>query len=150
MSEIAALLGKTITGITNESGRKGIVQGDEEILFLCEFGEKYRMLHHSDCCEYVAIEDICGDPEDLIGSPILVAEEASAEDDDTSEDHEPLVKQEIMKGILLDKQIMQEQDDASATWTFYKLDTLKGGVVIRWYGSSNGHYSEEVSFEKVR
>ncbi len=148
MSEIAALLGKTLTKITNGYGNKASEKA-EALIFHCETGEVYHMLHHTDCCEYVSIEDICGDLEDLIGSPILVAEEASAEDDDTSEDHEPLVKQEIMKGVLLDKQIMQEQDDASATWTFYKLDTLKGGVVIRWCGSSNGYYSEEVNFEKV-
>lgn len=116
------MVGKTLVSAVKTS--------DDELLFETTEGEKYRMYHSQDCCESVTIDDICGDLEDLIGSPILVAEEA------TSEGKNP------------DGVPAPEYQD-SFTWTFYKIDTAKGGVTIRWYGNSNGYYSESVDFEKV-
>lgn len=115
------LVGKTLSSVIG-----GV--GDEEMQFLCADGSHYRMFHPQDCCESVAVEDICGDVADLIGSEILRAEESTSE--------------ENPEGIA------PEYQD-SFTWTFYKIDTAKGGVTIRWYGSSNGYYSEAVTFHRV-
>lgn len=102
--------------------------GDNEIIFTLINEDKYKLYHEKDCCEDVYIEDINGDLDLLIGSEILVAEEASNSDD---------------------PQVVDNYD-GSHTWTFYKLATAKGYVDIRWYGTSNGYYSESVDFEKVR
>jgi hypothetical protein len=116
---IEKLLGKTLLSID-------VDQKSDEIIFHCEDGEKYLMHHDQDCCESVYIEDIAGDLNDLINTPITMAEGSSNCDDPKHEDEE------------------------SHTWTFYKLATVKGYVTIRWYGSSNGYYSESVYFEQVK
>lgn len=115
------LQGKTLKSVTGEVG-------GERIEFECEDGKKYILMHYQDCCENVAIEDIAGDLADLVGVPILLAEEASSEDDPPGYKH--------------------DYQPESQTWTFYKLRTIKGSVDIRWHGTSNGYYSEHVSFEE--
>lgn len=117
--EFNTLLGKTLT-------RADGAKGDGEITFETTDGDKFQLYHCQDCCESVSVEDICGDMTDLIGSPIVQAEENSNAD-----------------GEALGKW------DDSFTWTFYRLATAKGSVVIRWYGTSNGYYSESVDFHKV-
>jgi len=94
----------------------------DEIIFNCTDNETFKMYHEQDCCEDVSIEDINGDITDLIDSPILKAEKVSD---------------------------IFNTREGTETWTFYKLATVKGYVTIRWYGSSNGYYSEEVSFLKI-
>lgn len=105
--------------------------GDDEIIFEAATGERYRMWHSQDCCESVIIESVTGDVNDLISTPILLAEEAQSQDDPPD-----VTKKET---YAYDSQ----------TWTFYKLRTIKGSVDIRWYGSSNGYYSEGVDFEQI-
>ncbi len=90
------------------------------------------MYHEQDCCEGVSVEDICGDINDIIGTPILIAEESTSEENPS--DAKP--------------ETIEYQD--SFTWTFYKLSTIKGSVTIRWYGESNGYYSESVEFVKMK
>ena len=110
-----------------------INEEDNEIEFYCTDGHIYRMYHEQDCCESVSIDDINGDLDDLIGTPILKYEEVSNDGDDNSLSSDLY---EISK------------NDESSTWTFYKFATIKGYVNIRWYGYSNGYYSEGVSFVK--
>lgn len=104
--------------------------GDSRMSFTTKDGEIYSLYHEQDCCESVDINDICGDINDLLNEPILLAEEVSHH----NENPESVKKSEW-------------QD--SFTWTFYKLSTNKGSVTIRWYGESNGYYSESVDFQKV-
>jgi hypothetical protein len=87
--------------------------------------EEFVMSHDQQCCENVYIESIVGDLSVLIGTPILVAECTTQESE------------------------KDEEEYRSITWTFYKLATVKGWVDIRWYGTSNGYYSEDVDLFKV-
>lgn len=108
---------------------------DNEITFVTIDNRIFRLLHTQHCCESVYIEDIEGDMDDLLGLPLLIAEEVS--------------NQEIQATQLLLGQQTQEDQDISETWTFYRLATAKGWVVLRWYGTSNGYYSEEVDFLEI-
>ena len=118
--KFSCLLGKTLVAVTE-------FDDSELLLFDTADGQIYMLYHEQECCESVIIDDICGDLNDLIGEPLLLAEEVARSYGD------PGVKSKY-------------EDDESFTWTFYKLTTRKGGVTIRWYGASNGYYSESVDF----
>lgn len=118
---INELIGKVINKIT------GMDSGSGEVRFLCSDGSEYLMYHAQDCCESVSINDVEGDVSDLIGSPIVLAEEVNSDD-------YPAPQDEYLE---------------SYTWTFYRIATDKGFVVLRWFGESNGYYSESVDFAKV-
>ena len=122
-TDFSELKGKTLTAIY------GLEEDSEFVAFYASDGSVYKMKHTKDCCESVAIDDVCGDVEDLIGSEIVVAEVNSNSKEDGAEP--------------------RDKGDDSYTWTFYKLATKKGYVDIRWYGESNGYYSEEVEFYKL-
>jgi len=125
MAEFKDLVGKTLTEIKNNG---------DELIFIVDDGTTYKMYHEQDCCESVYIEDINGDLDDLIGTPILLAEEVS--------NYEPVSDE--------DKQKTKNADEwGSCTWSFYKLATIRGYVDIRWFGESNGYYSESVYFIQV-
>lgn len=114
------LKGKILTNIE-------INEEEDEITFTDSEGVKYLMYHEQDCCEEVNIEDICGDINNLLNTPIVLAEEVINTDEVEDEGY----------------------TDYSCTWTFYKLATIKGYVTIRWYGVSNGYYSETVDMVRL-
>jgi hypothetical protein len=118
--DIDELKGKIISSININKDR-------QEITFICADESEYSMYHDQDCCECVQIDDICGDLEDLIGVPIEMAEESTNSDNPKDEDY-----------------------DESFTWTFYKFATIKGYVTIKWYGTSNGYYSESATFSRIK
>jgi len=105
---ISALEGKTITKIT------GLEVGSKLVRFYVDDGFIFALFHEQAGCEWVRVEDVVGDPDDLVGTPILQANKTSNEANDM---------------------------DASATWTFYTIATIKGSLTIRWLGESNGYYS---------
>lgn len=125
---IELLLGKTLTEVRKT---------DNEIFFVVTENEIYKMYHSQDCCECVSIDDINGDLQDLIGNPITLAEETSS-NEKTAE--------QLAEEVRLKEEDGDEYWDRneSFTWTFYKLATIKGFVDIRWFGESNGYYSESV------
>ncbi len=122
LKQFEGLLGQTLFNVVQD--------GDEKIIFTLDNGEQYKLYHSQDCCESVTIEDVVGEYSDLIGTPITMAEEVSQENENPA-------------GIT----VPDYQD--SFTWTYYKLATVKGYVTIRWYGESNGYYSESVDWGVV-
>jgi hypothetical protein len=118
LQQFDEMIGKTITSID------GCRSGSDLMSFKSADGHTFKFLHYQDCCERVQIEDVCGDVEDLLRAPIVIAEEVS--------EPEPYAG-----------------SDDSYTWTFYRFATAKGTVTIRWLGESNGYYSESVEFEHL-
>lgn len=118
---LSTLIGLTLDEITGMELYSGAID------FTSTDRREFLLWHDQNCCERVEIVDIEGDPDDLIGAPIIVAEEVSS-DDYPVPDH------------------VKQPTDSSHTWTFYRFATRKGWVVLRWLGQSNGYYSESVSF----
>ena len=110
------MIGETIEHIS------GCEKGSYEMFILTNSGIKFRLYHEQECCENVQIEDVVGDPMDLVGCKILEAEEVACGIEDGNE---------------LD--IFQ--------WTYYKLSTISSSISIRWLGESNGFYSVRVLSE---
>lgn len=109
---ISDMIGHTFTEVIRE---------DRSLTFVCAEGT-YVFAHNQDCCEDVDIEDITGDLQDLVGTPLLIAEESTSIEE--------------IEG--------KHPNAESFTWTFYKFATIKGWVDVRWFGESNGYYSESV------
>jgi hypothetical protein len=102
--------------------------GSDRIVWTTSTGVEYVMYHSQNCCESVYVEDINGDLNDLLNTPILYAHESTSND----------------------ASYFKEGDytPESFTWTFYNIGTIKGTISIRWLGQSNGYYSEHVTFCK--
>ena len=104
------LLGKTISEISEQG---------ETIKFTN--GQSVKIYHLQDCCESCGIDNIFGDLQSLIDSPIVAV----------SEDCE---EPEYCKGRTYSD---------SYTWTNYYFRTQNGNwATIHWLGESNGYYSE--------
>ena len=89
-------------------------------------GSQVLFYHEYDCCESVEIDDIVGTTLSIIGKPLL--------------------KADIKESDSQAKPTNGYSDD-SCTWTFLTLATIKGYIDVKFYGSSNGYYSEDISVE---
>ena len=118
------LVGQSLASVT-------LAANAETVLFTLTDGQQFELYHDQDCCEGVRVEEFDGTHvdgvfTDLVGLVLL----ATAESNET---YQP-----------------ERSYDDSHTWTFYRISTIKGTVVLRWLGESNGYYSEGVSFRQVR
>ena len=114
------LMGKTIAGI------QGLKKDSDYVRISFTDGSYLSMYHEQDCCESVTLEDFDNDVQSLIGGDIIRIEECISNAND--EEFDPL-----------------DNYDDSYTWTFYTIVTSKGTMKLRWYGTSNGYYSEDVT-----
>lgn len=115
------LVGKTLVEVVLE-------HNNEVMWFRCSDGSVYKMYHEQDCCESVYVEDITEGWSEVLNNNALVV--------DAYESYKVGGSEEA--GYY-----------ESQTWTFYRLITNKGYVIIRWLGTSNGYYSESVDFVQV-
>ena len=104
----------------------GLVPGNDRIIFYCKDGTEILMYHNQDCCESVFIESV----------------DSYENNDDIYTNCDWCIIEEVSN---IDRDPMEDNEE-SYTWTFYNVKTNKGYDTIRWYGSSNGYYSESVDF----
>jgi hypothetical protein len=101
---------------------------NDELDFLADDGVTFTffsaVFHDQDCGEDVHIDEVIGDLDDLKDSPMLQAEFVTNRTDPAP--------------------LSDTLDNDSHTWTFYKFATINGSVTVRWFGSSNGYYSDTV------
>ena len=90
------IIGKTIVKI------EGLYHFSEKVTFIFSDGDKL-VMQHPGTYSNVEVDDICGDIEDLLNSPLLRAEE--------------------VKHLNLPA---KESYQSNYTWTFYKFATIKG------------------------
>lgn len=109
ISEFEQLQGMTITAV--------VYKEDNESLLIHLNTHVLEMIHHQDCCETVYLADVVGEPEDLIGYPLIEVSESTVDIGNS---------------------------DISSTASYYNFKTVKASVQLRWVGESNGYYSETV------
>lgn len=112
------------SGISKVVGYK---EETEEIYIYCKNGKVVKFFHNQDCCETVYLESADGLKNNV---DIFTNCDWCEVEEFTDVNSKPL-----------------SEWDSSFTWTFYIFRTNKGYDTMRWYGTSNGWYSESVDFE---
>lgn len=97
--------------------------GDESFRINFDDDTYISFYHSQDCCETVQIEDIVGELNNHIGRTINGISIKTNSDDPAPDDG---------------------YDPESYTWTYITIKTTAGYIDLRFFGSSNGYYSESV------
>lgn len=118
---IDVLKGKTLVEV-----ERGLYDSNDALFFKTADGEFYIMTHAQEGWENVYIDDVCGDFTDLLNEKILTAEELNN-----------------------DYPVDEECIEDTYTWSSYHLATFHGDVAIRWFGTSDGYYSESANLYKI-
>lgn len=113
------LKGKIIEDVT-------YIEEESAIYFTTSKNKQYVLMHIDECCEDVDLVDIVGDLYSLVGNKIYLAEKIS------NSESKPL-------GRL----------QTTYTWTYFKLASRGGYVTLSYYGTSNGHYTEDAKLYKI-
>lgn len=106
----------------------GMKEGSEEVTLKTKEGNTLVLRYEHDCCASCSICQVDGDPMDLLGAKLLMCETVTGASIGVDED--------------LDESGNDPGEYDSHTWTFVKFASVHGYVTLRWYGSSNGYYSE--------
>ena len=99
---------------------------DDEILITLSGGRRYKFWHRQDCCETVEIVGVDGDVKTLRGKIVRSFEHEVEPSGDPPPEHPD-----------------------SWTRTTLRFVTDENTVIVRWLGTSNGYYSENVDFSEI-
>jgi hypothetical protein len=117
MNNFFGLNGKTITKLNV----------DDVTTIETSDGKRYQLSHSQDCCESVRHEKTIGEIENVLNSPITLAEEDNSDP----------------------KWATDYGYNESHTWSGYFLETVNGRVELWFLGESNGYYSESMGFSEI-
>lgn len=121
--DASALRGETLVSVS-------VDRDEDSIRFETASGRRFRMHHSQDGREHVRIHDILGDPQSLLGSPLVVSREETSGEWPKDVDE---------SGYLCD----------IFTWTSFFFETGTSKVRIRWLGESDGYWSELVQIDEL-
>lgn len=104
-----------------------IDESGDEIMITVEDGTKYHLYHSQSCCENVEIYDsVNGELHELAGKKLMLIEHDEKD-----------IPDDVNIGYY-----------NSATWTEISFTTNEKTIISRWFGESNGYYSESVDIEE--
>ena len=99
----------------------GLKKQEESVVLKLDDNSELEFYHEYSCCEDFWLEYFEFSGKDIVGAKIL--------------------------DVLLVSEKQEVTDNGSMTWTFYKIQTDKGELFMRWCGESNGYYSEDVDIK---